>query len=209
MSRSMRVFIVDDDDAVRDSLQILLESAGYADVRTFASAGAFLASADPKPGDCLLLDVRMPDMDGLELQAALLERSIRIPTIVMTAHGDVPIAVRAMKAGAMDFLEKPFSDDVMLACVQRAWALSHKNDETSQLAAETQARIDNLTGRERDVLDGLILGDPNKIIAYKLGISPRTVEIYRARVMEKMAAESLSALVRMSMIAGYTPKSGG
>jgi two-component system response regulator FixJ len=205
MDDAVRIFVVDDDEAVRDSLELLLHSAGYTRVHAFASAREFLDRVQPQPGDCLLLDVRMPDMDGLELQEALNSRGMKLPVIVMTGHGDVPIAVRAMKAGAADFIEKPFSDELLLECVHRATKraalASRENEET----AEIKRRLDTLTPREREVLHGMIAGQPNKLIAYELGISPRTVEIHRARVMEKMQARSLSGLVRMALAIGVTP----
>jgi two-component system response regulator FixJ len=196
------IFIVDDDEAVRDSLQLLLQAAGFPQIGAYASSLQFLDAATPQPGDCLLLDVRMPDMDGLEVQAELNRRAIRLPVIVMTGHGDVPIAVRAMKAGAADFIEKPFQDDVLIASVRRALALSAETTRVSEEVSETVRRLETLTAREREVLEGMVAGHPNKVIAHDLGISPRTVEIHRARVMDKMDARSLSALVRMSLAAG-------
>jgi len=205
VSGEPRIFIVDDDEAIRDSLLLLLQSAGFGNVVAYESAHDFLAQAAPAAGECLLLDVRMPDMDGLELQQELNRRGIRLPVIIMTGHGDVPIAVRAMKAGATDFIEKPFSDDLLLDCVRRA--RQHAAETRSEDAAveETRHRLQSLTPRERQVLDGIVTGRPNKLIAFDLGISPRTVEIHRARVMEKMQARSLSALVRMALAAGVSP----
>ena len=208
MAEPVRIFIVDDDDAVRDSLQLLLQSAGFAKVQCYASARQFLELAQLQAGDCLLLDVRMPDMDGLELQEALNARGVKMPVIVMTGHGDVPIAVRAMKAGACDFLEKPFSDELLMDCVRRATKQVALASRESEETAETRRRIETLTPRERDVLRGLIAGRPNKAIAYELGISPRTVEIHRARVMEKMQARSLSGVVRMALAVGIAADPG-
>ena len=205
MARATTIFIVDDDEAVRDSLGVLLESAGYRTLSIHESSRGFLATATPQPGDCLLLDVRMPDMDGLELQAELRSRGVRLPVIIMTGHGDVPIAVRAMKAGAVDFIEKPFSDEVLLASVRRALELGARAKNESEEADDTRMRLETLTAREREVLEGVVAGRPNKVIAYDLGISPRTVEIHRARVMDKMDARSLSALVRMALAAGIIP----
>jgi two-component system, LuxR family, response regulator FixJ len=205
MSADARIFIVDDDDAVRDSLELLLRSSGFASVVAYASARHFLAEAAPMPGECLLLDVRMPDMDGLELQEELNRRGIRLPVIIMTGHGDVPIAVRAMKAGAMDFIEKPFSDELLVDCVRRARRQAEEARREGAEADDVRRRLQILTPRERDVLQGMIAGHPNKLIAHALGISPRTVEIHRARVMDKMAARSLSALVRMALAAGIEP----
>ncbi len=202
MSDEPRIFIVDDDEAIRDSLQLLLRASGFGNVVAYASARDFLAQAEPAPGECLLLDVRMPEMDGLELQQELNRRGIKLPVIIMTGHGDVPIAVRAMKAGAADFIEKPFSDELLLDCVRRARVHAAETLRERGEAEETKRRLETLTPREREVLQGMVAGRPNKLIAYDLGISPRTVEIHRARVMEKMQARSLSALVRMALAAG-------
>jgi two-component system, LuxR family, response regulator FixJ len=205
MSGAATIYIVDDDDAIRDSLQLLLESAGFKQVRVYGSSRRFLEHAAPQPGDCLLLDIRMPDMDGLELQSELNRRGARLAVIVMTGHADVPIAVRAMKAGAADFIEKPFSDALLLDAVRRGLAQSSELNRQTEEASETHRRLATLTAREREVLEGMVAGRPNKVIAYDLGISPRTVEIHRARVMDKMQARSLSALVRMALAAGVAP----
>lgn len=202
MSADARIFIVDDDDAVRDSLELLLRSSGFETIVAYASARDFLAEAAPMPGECLLLDVRMPDMDGLELQEELNRRGIKLPVIIMTGHGDVPISVRAMKAGAMDFIEKPFSDELLVDCVRRARRQAEEARREGAEVEDVRRRLQILTPREREVLQGMIAGQPNKLIAHALGISPRTVEIHRARVMDKMAARSLSALVRMALTAG-------
>jgi two-component system response regulator FixJ len=202
MSDDATIFIVDDDEAIRDSLELLLRASGFANIVVYASARDFLAQAEPLPGECLLLDVRMPEMDGLELQEELNRRGLRLPVIIMTGHADVPIAVRAMKAGASDFIEKPFSDELLLDCVKRARQHAAEARRESEAADETRRRLGTLTPRERDVLTGMVAGRPNKLIAHDLGISPRTVEIHRARVMEKMQARSLSALVRMVLAAG-------
>ncbi len=201
------VFIVDDDEAIRDSLKLLLEAAGVKRVAAQESGRDFLNTAKPAPGDCLVVDVRMPDIDGLELQQALIERGIDIPVIVMTGHGDIPMAVRALKAGASDFIEKPFPDEVMLEAVQRALAKATRDRRQSEEVAETRARHEQLTDRERDVFQAMIVGHPNKVIAHLLGISQRTVEIHRARVMEKMQSRSLSSLVRMAIEAGLSKPS--
>ena len=174
-------------------------------VTPYGASRRFLQEAAPQPGDCLLLDIRMPDMDGLELQTELNRRSVRLAVIIMTGHGDVPIAVRAMKAGAVEFIEKPFSDELLLDCIRRALALAQETSRQSGEIGETLRHLEALTTREREVLDGVVAGQPNKVIAHDLGISPRTVEIHRARVMEKMQARSLSALVRMVLAAGVTP----
>ncbi len=198
MAESLRIHVVDDDEAVRDSLRMLLESAGFA-VRTHVSATAFLAAAGKLDGGCVVTDVRMPEMDGLELQRRLTELGNRMSVIVMTGHGDVPIAVEAMKAGAVDFLEKPFGDEQLLAAVRSAVAASQRAQQEQESAAATAARLGSLTHREREVLDRLVMGKANKVIAYELGASPRTVEVHRARVMEKMGVRSLPELVRMTL----------
>jgi two-component system response regulator FixJ len=204
MSDTVTVFIVDDDDAVRDSLQTLLEVEGYR-TEAFSSALAFLEAYDVRRRGCLLADVRMPDMSGLELQEILNQRRSPLPVIIITGHGDVPMAVRAMKAGAVDFIEKPFSDTTLLDGVRRALAAADRASADRELGADAEARLQSLTPREREVLKLLILGRPNKVIAFELSISPRTVEIHRARVMEKMQADSLSHLVRLALAAKIDP----
>jgi two-component system, LuxR family, response regulator FixJ len=201
-SDQRRIFIVDDDASIRDSLRVLLESAGFENVVTCASARDFLDRAGAAAGDCLLVDVRMPEMDGLALQAELAQRRSGVSVIVMTGHGEVPIAVRAMKAGAVDFLEKPIAEEQLFDCVRRALALGAAQNRRAEEASETGRRLNSLTPREREVLEAMVRGQPNKVMAHTLGISPRTVEIHRARVMEKMEARSLSALVRMAIDAG-------
>jgi two-component system response regulator FixJ len=195
------VFVVDDDADVRDSLCALLESAGVA-AEAYDSARAFLDAYQPERPGCLIADIRMPDMDGLELQEELNRRSGALPVIVVTGHADVPLAVRAMKAGAVDLIEKPYDDALLLASVRRALARAQSVREQVAVADAAKARIANLSARERQVLDLLVAGQPNKIIAYELDISPRTVEIHRAHVMEKMEAKSLSDLVRAAIAAG-------
>lgn len=195
------VYIVDDDEAVRESLAALLESFGYRPA-AFASARDFLAACPATATGCLLADVRMPDMDGLELQEKVAGEWPGLSVVIMTGHGEVPIAVRAMKAGAIDFIEKPFAEEVMIASVERATQHSQASRRQSLEAETVIARLDLLTPRERDVLGGLVAGLSNKTIAYDLGISPRTVEIHRARVMDRMQAKSLSELVRMALAAG-------
>ena len=204
-SETGRIFIVDDDEAIRDSLRVLLESVGFTGVSTFSSARDFLERATPEAGDCLLVDVHMPEMGGLELQAELAARGSGVAVIVMTGHGEVPMAVRAMKAGAIDFLEKPIAEALLLDCIRRALALGAARSREADEMNETDRRLKSLTPREREVLEGMVEGRPNKLIAHDLGISPRTVEIHRARVMEKMEARSLSALVRMALAAGIGP----
>ena len=198
------VYIVDDDADVRDSLCALLDSAGFV-VTQFDSADAFLAAYDEQPVCCLVTDIRMPGMDGLALQEKLIERGARIPIIIMTGHADVPLAVRAMKAGAVDFLEKPFNDDRLVACVKKALEISEKEraDESKATAAAESLAL--LTERERDVLLLLVAGHPNKVVAHKLDISPRTVEVHRGRLMEKTKARNLADLVRLALAAGLNP----
>ena len=204
MSGENRVYIVDDDEAVRDSLAVLLETQGYA-VAGFASAPAFLAAAPALPAGVLVADIRMPGMDGLELQQRLNEQALSFPMIVVTGHGDVPLAVRAMKAGAIDFIEKPFAADTILAAIMAGLSRLSKPRPHAAPAAGATARLAALSPREREVLLGLVAGLPNKAIAYDLAISPRTVEIHRARVMQKMQAKSLSELVRLALAAGVAP----
>jgi two-component system, LuxR family, response regulator FixJ len=198
MAEAPLVHVVDDDESVRDSLSVLLESAGFS-ARAYDSAAAFLQAASDRATGCVLTDVQMPELNGLELQRRMSELGIRLPVIVMTGHGDVPIAVEAMKAGATDFLEKPFDDSQLLAAVNSAIAVSQRTRDEAAAVADISARLGTLTPREREVLDRLVTGQPNKTIAYDLGSSPRTVEVHRARVMEKMGARSLPELVRMTL----------
>ena len=196
--------MIDDDEAVLDSLQALLAAEGLS-ASTFSSARAFLDDHARGLPACLVTDVRMPDMDGLELLAALKRRGPLPPVIVITGHGDVPMAVRAMKLGARDFIEKPFDPSVLVAGIRDALAATlDRGDATLRI----ERRLAALTPREREVLEQLVIGRPNKAIARALGISPRTVEIHRARVMEKMQAGSLSQLVRMAFVAGIDPGAG-
>jgi two-component system response regulator FixJ len=204
MAEAPLVHVVDDDASVRDSLSLLLESAGCS-VRSYDSAAGLLQALTDRAVGCVLTDVQMPGLNGLELQRRLGELGIRLPVIVMTGHADVPIAVEALKAGATDFLEKPFDDEQLLAAVNNAIALSQRASEEAAAVADILARLGTLTPREREVLDRLVAGQPNKTIAYDLGSSPRTVEVHRARVMEKMAARSLADLVRMTIAAAAAP----
>ncbi|MBV8936159.1 MAG: response regulator transcription factor [Alphaproteobacteria bacterium] len=206
MARERCVYIVDDDEAVRDSLCVLLESRGYS-VQNFASAPEFLAAAAALPAGSLIVDIRMPEMDGLELQQRLIERKLDFPLVVITGHGDVPMAVRAMKAGAVDFIEKPFASEAILDSLAAAFARLTMPTGQDQAAGEAASKLNLLSPREREVLEGLLAGLPNKSIAYDLGISPRTVEIHRARVMDKMGARSLSELIRLALAAGMQPSS--
>lgn len=192
------VFVVDDDADVRDSLASLLTSANFR-VETFDSARAFLASDGLGRTGCLVADVRMPDMDGLELQEELGRRKSKLPVIIITGHGDVPLAVRAMKAGAVDFLEKPFEEERLIASIRRAFATGSAAATQAKAVEAVSRRIAQLTGREREVLSLVVAGRANKEIARALNISPRTVEIHRAHVMEKMEADSLAELVRLTM----------
>ncbi len=194
------VFIVDDDEAVRDSLSALLEAEGFA-AETFESAKAFLAGFAPKDTCCVVADIRMPDMDGLELQEEIIRKGWGLPVIIITGHGDVPLAVRAMKAGAVDFIEKPFDDGALKVSIERGLEQSRKARGENVQAQEAETRISQLTAREREVMEHLVAGRPNKVIAHRMDISPRTVEVHRGRVMEKMQARSLSDLVRMALAA--------
>ena len=199
MTTERVVHVIDDDADVRQSLAFLLTAAGLT-VRVHDSALAFL---DVLPGikdGCVVTDVRMPGMDGLELQRRLRQQKVRLPVIVMTGHGDVPLAVEAMKSGAVDFIEKPFEDETLLSAIRSALARQAQASDRDARATAIQQRIAKLSEREREVLDRLVAGKANKVIAFELGISPRTVEVYRANVMTKMQAESLSELVRMALI---------
>lgn len=194
------VFVVDDDDAMRRGLEFLFSSAGY-EVKGFASAQAFLDYYQAPAWGCLLLDLRMPGMDGLELLDHLRDRDIRIPVIFVTAFGNVPMAVRAVKTGAFDFIEKPFEGAELLARVRNALVQAKQQSVRQQDSDETRRRIESLTPRERDVMDRVVAGMLNKQIAGELNISIKTVEIHRAQVMEKMQAQSLAQLVRMAIVA--------
>jgi two-component system, LuxR family, response regulator FixJ len=208
MQSTGTVFVVDDDEAVRASLKLLLETSGY-QVATFSSGVTFIEKVPAGARGCVLVDVRMPEMGGFEVQQELKRRGIVLTVIVMTGHGDVPLAVRAMKAGAMDFIEKPFSDELICATIERALGLDRASQEEQVTIGKIRDRAALLTPREREVLELLVAGHPNKVIAHKMSISPRTVEIHRARVMEKMQARSISELVRMSLGARLASDTGG
>lgn len=195
------IHIVDDDEPVRESLAFLCRTSDL-HATTYASPLAFLDLVDSLSGDCIVTDVRMPEMDGLTLLEQLRQKGVTMPVVVITGHGDVPMAVAAMKAGATDFLEKPFDDEVFLATVKKAAARSAVGlTGRAPGSSELEGRLALLSERERQVLDRLIEGEPNKIIAYHLGISPRTVEIYRAKVMAKMEAATFADLIRMVVTA--------
>jgi two-component system, LuxR family, response regulator FixJ len=195
------VHVIDDDEAVRESLAFLLRSADL-DVSTYESATAFLAALPQVEPGCVITDVRMPGLSGTELLQKLKEMGVAMPVIVMTGHGDVPLAVEAMKMGATDFFEKPFDDEALLASVRSSLGSWGEKEAKEAERADVRARLESLSPRERDVLKGLVAGHPNKTIAFDLGISHRTVEIYRANVMTKMKAASLSELVRMALFNG-------
>jgi two-component system response regulator FixJ len=197
-----KVIIIDDDEAVLDSLKELLLAEGFA-VETFASASVFLKAHPEILDACVVTDVRLPEIDGLELIEALRRRGALPPIIAITGHGDVPIAVRAMKLGARDFLEKPFAPDLLVAAIHESFTAGAPSPGGPD--AELARRLRRLTPREHEVLEQLVLGRSNKAIGRELAISPRTVEIHRARVMEKMGAGSLSQLVRMAFVAGIDP----
>lgn len=201
------VCIVDDDEAVRDSLQVLLETMGYA-VCAFESGPDFLDNCTTLETACVLLDVRMPKMSGLEVQKRLQEIRPDLPVIIVTGHGDVAMAVQAMQSGAIDFIEKPFQEDALLASVESAVAQVEQSHHQVEVKAAIEVNIVRLTPREREVFDQLIIGHANKVVARVLDCSPRTVEIHRARVMEKMAATSVAQLVRMALAIGIEISDG-
>lgn len=201
MSDKRVVHIVDDEDAVRRSASFLLRTAGYA-VTTHASGVAFLKEAKGLEPGCVLLDVRMPDMDGLAVQAEMNARGLALPVVVLTGHGDVTVAVRAMKAGAIDFLEKPFEKDALIDAIERGLERLQAVENHSVRAGEAATILAGLSPRELDVFKGLVLGLPNKSIAFDLGISPRTVEVHRANLMTKLGVKSLSEALRLAFAAG-------
>lgn len=208
MSEPARVFVVDDDQGMRDSLRFLLEAAGVA-VETYASARAFLEAGGAGKSGCLVTDVRMPEMNGLELQEKLAAEGSRLAVILMTGHADVPMAVGAMRAGAFDFIEKPFADESLIDSIRRALGKAQERNRAAPAAvsAEVAQRLATLTPREREVLDHLVRGSQHKVIAHALHISPRTIEVHRARVMQKMEARNLAHLVQIMLTGG--PGVGG
>ncbi|MES2097171.1 MAG: response regulator FixJ [Pseudomonadota bacterium] len=201
MSDKKLIHIVDDEESIRKSASFMLRTSGF-DVQTYASGVAFLKEAKGASPGCVLLDVRMPEMDGLEVQAAMNERGIAMPVIVLTGHGDISIAVQAMKNGAVEFLEKPFEKAKLLAAIEMAFDRLQRKDDAASSEQEAAIRIAVLTAREQEVLRGLVMGHPNKTIAYDLGISPRTVEVHRANVMAKLQVRSLSDALRLAFAAG-------
>ena len=201
------VFVVDDDEAVRASVAMLLESVALP-VETYASAREFLDVWREERAGCLVLDLRMPGLSGLELQERLAARGSRLPIVFLTGHGDVPDAVAAMRSGAVDFLRKPFRDQDLLDRIQQALELDRGRREAAEERRDLAARLDRLTPREREVLDRVVAGQPNKQIAAELGVSDRTVEIHRSRAMVKMEAGSLAELVRIVLRAGETASPG-
>lgn len=204
MASNAVVHLIDDDECVRQAVAFLLSSAGLA-VRVHESAVAFLDVLPTLQPGCIVSDVRMPGMDGLELQRRLKSLGVKLPMIIMTGHADVSLAVEAMKAGAVDFIEKPFDDELILSAIRAALDLYDKTGYRETEIAQTRAKLKTLSVREREVLDGLLAGHPNKTIAYDLGLSARTVEVHRASLMIKMGATSLSELVRMALVAGLLP----
>lgn len=196
------VHVVDDDEAIRHSIGFMLRKAGYT-VLTYPSGTEFLKALTRATQGCVLLDVRMPDIDGLEVQARLAAQGIMLPVIMLTGHGDVTLAVRAVKAGAIEFLEKPFERAALLAAIDEALEQARRTDRGQLASAEAVVRLAALTERERDVLAGMVLGRPNKLIAFDLGIATRTVEVHRANLMEKLSARSLSDVLRIAFAAGF------
>jgi two-component system, LuxR family, response regulator FixJ len=204
MSTSAVVHVIDDDEAVRHSLAFVLATAGLA-VRVYESGSAFLDALGTLQPGCIVSDVRMPGIDGLQLLRKLHELKVNLPIVIITGHADVPLAVEAMKAGAVDFIEKPFDDEVLLHAIHVALESYDATSDRDAEQAEIRAKLTSLSAREREVLEGLLAGYPNKTIAYDLKLSPRTVEVHRANIMAKMGATSLSSLVRMALVAKALP----
>ncbi len=202
MTDTRLIHLVDDDEAIRHSASFMLRHAGFR-VKTYVDGVAFLEQVDAAEKGCILLDVQMPKMDGLQVQEALNERGVAMPVIVLTGHGDVAVAVRAMKAGAVDFVEKPYAKQTLVDALTRAFERLEARRKEEVLADEARGLIEHLTAREKEVLLGLVDGQTNKEIAISLDISPRTVEIHRANVMEKMGAPNLSTVLRIAFAAGF------
>ena len=201
MSEPKRVYLVDDDEAIRRSASFMLRASGYA-VTTFGTGVEFLGAVEGLEPGCILLDVRMPEMSGLEVQQALREKGVAYPVVVMTGHGDVTVAVQAMKGGAIDFIEKPFDKGMLMEAMTDGFAQLGQANTNLSRREEAQARLRVLTPRELEVLEGLVRGHPNKTIAYDLSISPRTVEVHRANLMQKLNVASLSEALRVAFAAG-------
>ncbi|MFA6117922.1 MAG: response regulator [Sphingomonas sp.] len=202
MSDRKLIHIVDDEEAIRRSTSFVLKTSGFA-VETWKSGAAFLKEVRHAPHGCILLDMRMPEMDGLKVQQLLNERGITMPVILLTGHGDISMAVRAMKAGAVDFIEKPFEKAILMTAIKAAFDRIDAAGSAVARAEEATIIVGTLTGREREVLDGLARGLPNKTVAYDLGISPRTVEVHRANIMTKLEVRSLSDALRIAFAAGF------
>ena len=202
------IHLVDDDEAIRRSAGFMLKTSGYV-VKAYASGVELMKEAKDLAPGCILLDVRMPGMDGLEVQQVLQERGIGFPVIVMTGHGDVGVAVQAMKAGAVDFIEKPFEKATLISAIEEGFSRLEQSGRSQARAEEAKVRLQALTPRERDVLEGLVRGHPNKTIAYDLDISPRTVEIHRANLMSKLGVASLSEALRIAFAAGLDERQAG
>lgn len=197
------VFLVDDDEAIRHSASFMLRHAGF-QVKTFPDGLSFLEAMRADDKGCILLDVRMPGMDGLAVQSSLKQRGINMPVIILTGHGDVPVAVEAMKGGAIEFLEKPYEKQALISAIESAFTLLGSQNADEKRSAQAKAKLTNLTPRELEVLECLVAGLTNKGIAQTLSISPRTVEIHRANMMEKLQADSLSSALRLAFLAGLS-----
>jgi two-component system response regulator FixJ len=201
MSLEGTVYVIDDDAAMRDSLEFLLDSVGFS-VTLFEEASVFLGKLPALPFGCVVSDIRMPGINGIDLLRHLKSKRSELPIIIMTGHGDIPLAVEAIKLGALDFLEKPFEDERLIGAIRTAFKQGEDSAKNDSVASELAARIASLSQRERQVMDGLVAGLSNKLIARDYAISPRTIEVYRANVMTKMQARSLSELVRLAVRAG-------
>lgn len=201
MTDDRLIHIIDDEESVRKSASFLLRISGYK-TRSYSSGVAFLREARHAPMGCILLDIRMPEMDGLEVQRELNALGVKMPVIVLTGHGDVGIAVQAMKAGAVDFLEKPFETEHLMEAIEAGFDRIESRQDESSASDAAQERISALSQREQEVLRGLVRGHPNKTIAYDLGISPRTIEVHRANLMGKLKARNLSEALRIAFAAG-------